>query len=123
MNSIIWFHDRYGVAQITLDNNGRFTDRHGYNLGYVKNGKVLYNYHGKHCGWIEGYVLRDLYGRVVAFCQYSNDFPSPIFPIPQIPPIPAIPQIPPIPAIPQIPYVKPIKQFGWSLLSPVTLFK
>src|SRR3989344_3231398 len=118
-----WFFNRYGEAQIILDNQGKFVDRQGNNLGYIRNGNLLYNYYGKHCGWIEGYVVRDLYGLVVGFSQSSNDFPIPIFPIPQIPPIPAIPQIPPIPAIPQIPYLKPIKKFGWSSLNPVTLFK
>ena len=110
----IWFFNRYGEAQIILDNQGRFIDRHGYNLGYIQNGNIIYNYQGKHCGWIEGNVIRDLRGLVVGFSQFSNDYPSPIFPIPQIPPIPAIPQIP---------YVKPIKQFGWSPYSPVNLFK
>jgi len=122
MNNI-WFYNRYGEAQIILDSQGRFVDRRGYNLGYVRNGNLLYNYQGKHCGWIDGYVIRDLHGFVVGFCQFSNDFPSPIFPIPQIPPIPAIPQIPPIPAIPQIPYIKPIKQFGWSSYNLISIFK
>ena len=122
MNSI-WFYDRYGVPQIILDTQGRFVDRQGNNLGYIKDGQIIYNYSGKHCGWMENYVIRDLRGQVVAFSNYSKDFPSPIFPIPQIPPIPAIPRIPPIPAIPSIPFLKPIKTFGWSPLTPLGLFK
>ncbi|NCT54950.1 hypothetical protein GW758_03285 [Candidatus Falkowbacteria bacterium] len=121
MNNI-WFFNRYGEAQIIFDKNGRFIDRHGRNLGYLKDNQYLYNYNGKQCGWMDGYVIRDLYGSTVGFCQYSNDSPSPIFPIPQIPPIPAIPQIPPIPAIPQIPYIRPIKTFNWSPLSLINLF-
>lgn len=121
--NILWFFNRYGEAQINLNGQGRFVDRHGNNLGYIRNGNTIYDYHGRHCGWIEGYVIRDLYGLVVGFSMSSNDFPSPIFPIPQIPPIPAIPQIPPIPAIPQIPNIKPIKQFGWSQYNLINLFK
>jgi hypothetical protein len=122
MNNI-WFYDRYGVPQIILNERGGFVDRHGNNLGYIRNNNVIYNYSGQHCGWIEGYVIRDLHGQVVAFSKLSNDFPSPIFPIPQIPPIPSIPRIPPIPSIPNIPYIKPIKTFGWSPITPVALFK
>lgn len=118
-----WFYDRFGVPQIILDNQGRFVDRHGHNLGYIKDGQIIYNYAGRHCGWIENYVIRDLYGQVVAFSNYSNDFPSPIFPIPQLPPLPALPQLPPLPALPQLPYLKPLKTFGWSPLTPVGLFK
>jgi hypothetical protein len=121
MNNI-WFFDRYGAARIILDDQGRFYNRHGHNLGYIKDNQYIYNYRGKHCGWIEGYVIRDLYGNTAGFSQYSNDFPSPIFPIPQIPPIPAIPQIPPIPAIPQIPNIELIKSFGWSPISLTDLF-
>jgi len=119
----IWFFNRYGVAQILINNKGVFIDRHGHNLGYIKNGNIIYNYKGRHCGWIEGYVIRDLQGMVVGFSKLANDFPSPIFPVPQIPPIPNIPQIPPIPNIPQIPFIKPIKQFSWSLNNLVNLFK
>ncbi len=122
MNNI-WFYDRFGVPQIILNNQGRFVDRHGHNLGYIKDGQIIYNYAGKHCGWIENYVIRDLYGQVVAFSNYSNDFPSPIFPIPQLPPLPALPQLPPLPALPQLPYLKPLKTFGWSPVTPVGLFK
>lgn len=118
----IWFFDRYGEAQIILDQKGRFLNRHGYNLGYTRNNNLIYNYQGRHCGWIEGYVIRDLFGQTAGFNQYSRDFPAPIFPIPQIPPIPAIPQIPPISAIPQIPNLKPIKTFGWSPQSLIQLF-
>ena len=67
-------------------------------------------------------LIRDSSGTSVSFCEKSNDFPSPIFPIRQIPPIPRIPKIPPIPRIPQIPRIKPIKRFGWSPLSPIELF-
>lgn len=118
----IWFFNRYGEAQIILDENGRFVDKQGNNLGYVKNSSLIYNYAGKHCGWIENFVIRDLYGLTVGFCNYSQDAPTPIFPIPQISPIPAIPKIPPIPAIPQIPSLKPIKSFGWSQFSLIHLF-
>jgi hypothetical protein len=118
----IWFFNRYGEAKILLNDGSRFIDRQGYNLGYIRN-NLVYNYQGRHCGWIEGYVVRDLHGFVVGFSKISNDSPSPIFPIPQIPPIPEIPQIPPIPEIPQIPEIKPIKQFGWSELGLISLFK
>ena len=119
----VWFFDRYGIAQILLDPKGRFVNRHGHNLGYIANNNLIYNYSGKHCGWIENNVIRDVYGQVVAFTFSSNDYPTPIFPIPQIPPIPAIPQIPPIPAIRQIPFIKPIKSFTWSNSLPLDLFK
>lgn len=118
----LWFYNRYGEAQIILDKSGRFVDKQGNNLGYIKDGNLIYNYNGRHCGWIENFVIRDLYGLTVGFCSYSKDFPTPIFPIPQIPPIPAIPQIPPISAIPQIPNLKPIKSFGWSEISLIHLF-
>jgi hypothetical protein len=121
MNNI-WFHNRYGVPQIILDSQGKFVDRHGHNLGYIKDNQYIYNYQGKHCGWIENYLIRDLFGNTVGFSKYSADSHTPIFPIPQIPPIPAIPQIPPIPAIPQIPNIKPIKTFGWSSFSLINLF-
>ncbi|MDO8590924.1 MAG: hypothetical protein Q7R65_03010 [bacterium] len=112
--NILWFFNRYGEAQIILDSQGKFVDRQGNNLGYIQEGNLIYNYQGRHCGWIDGYVIRDVYGLVVGFSQLSNDYPSPIFPIPQIPPIPAIPQIP---------FIKPIKQFGWSPFNLVNLFK
>ncbi len=119
----IWFFDRYGYPEVLLlAKSNRFVDHSGYNIGYIKDSK-LYNYGGVHCGWIEGGVMRDLNGFVVGFMQGAKDFPSPIFPIPQIPPIPAIPQIPPIPAIPQIPKMKPIKEFGWSNLTPISIFQ
>ena len=121
--SNIWFFDRYGAPQLILRDEVRFVDKQGKNVGIIRNNNKIYNYSGKHCGWIEGYIVRDLNGHTVAFSKYSHDHPSPIFPIPQIPPIPAIPQIPPIPAIPQIPYIKPIKSFGWSTLSPSELFR
>lgn len=118
-----WFFNRYGEAQIILDDQGKFIDRHGNNLGYIRDEIFIYNYSGFHCGWIEGYVIRDLHGLVVGFSQLSNDYPSPIFPIPQIPPIPYIPRIPPIPYIPQIPRIKPMKQFGWSPFNLINMFK
>ena len=112
MNTL-WFFNRYGEAQIILDGQGRFFNRHGHILGYIKDNQYIFNYRGRHCGWIEGYVIRDLYGNTAGFSHNSNDFPSPIFPIPQIPPIPAIPQIP---------NIKPIKSFGWSPSSLADLF-
>lgn len=121
MNNL-WFFNRYGEAQIILDMNARFIDRQGNNLGYIKNGNLIYNYTGKHCGWIEGYVIRDLYGQTVGFTFHSNDFPMPIFPIPQIPPYPPVPKIPPMPFLPQLPNLKPIKTFGWSDTSLIHLF-
>lgn len=117
----LWFFDRYGKPQIVLYNQDKFADRTGKNLGYINNNQI-FNYRGKHCGWIEGFTIRDLYGHTVGFCEYSSDPPSPIFPIPQIPSIPAIPQIPLIPAIPQIPRIRPLKSFGWSHLSLQQLF-
>jgi len=123
MEKSIWFYDRYGAPTVILLEGMKFVDKQGNNLGYIKDGNKIYNYHGKHCGWIEGWVTRDLHGYSVAFCKYSNDAFTPIFPIPQISPIPAIPQIPPIPAIPQIPYMQPIKKFGWSNLLPLDIFK
>ena len=108
----IWFFDRYGTATLFFT-GGRFVDKYGRNLGYIYQNDKIYNYRGKHCGWIEGGIIRDLNGLTIAFCIGANDYPSPILPIPQIPPIPPIPQIP---------YIKPIKGFGWSPLSPLELF-
>ena len=113
MNNI-WFFDRYGTPLILLRDlvDNRFVDRQGRNLGYIS-GNAIYNYGGRHCGWIENGVIRDLSGFSVAFMRGANDSPRPIFPIPQIPPIPAIRQIS---------RIKPIKGFGWSPLSPISLF-
>jgi hypothetical protein len=122
MKNDIWFFDRYGTPTIILTKNLRFLDRYGNNLGYVYDKNKIYNYQGRHCGWIESMLIRDLQGQTVSFCYISNDSPSPIFPIPQIPPIPHIPKIPPIPRIPQISKIKPIKKFGWSNLLPLELF-
>ncbi len=113
MSNNIWFYDRYGTPQVIFSTEGTFCDKHGYNLGYEKD-NIIYSYKGKHLGWLEGYVIRDLYGFVVGFSELSNDYPSPIFPIPQIPPIPAIPQIP---------HRKPTKQFSWSSFGLIQLFK
>jgi hypothetical protein len=118
----IWFYNRFGYPEILLLKQSRFVDQKGYNLGYIKN-NFLYNYKGRHCGWIEKGVIRDLDGHAVGFMKGASDFPSPIFPVPQIPPIPPIPKIPSIPAIPQIPKIKPIKHFGWSNISLIALFK
>ena len=43
MNNI-WFFDRYGTAQIILDEQGKFYNRHGHNLGYIKDDQYIYNY-------------------------------------------------------------------------------
>ena len=118
-----WIFDRYGIPQLRLLENGSFVSRNGQNIGYIKDGEILYNYRGKHCGWINGGILRDRNGLTVGFMKGGNDYPSPIFPIPQIPQIPFIPQIAPIPFIPQIPSIKPLKHFGWSVLFPLTLFQ
>ena len=119
---MIWFFNRYGEPQIILNDQERFLDRQGNNLGYIKDRNMIYNYSGKHCGWIEGHVIRDIQGHTIGFCSYSQDYPSPIFPITRIVPIPSIPKIPPIPKIPQIPRLKPIKSFGWSPMSLIQLF-
>lgn len=122
MNNRIWFYNRFGEPQIYLYELNRFYDVDGNNLGYIVDNQYLYNYNGRHCGWIEGYVIRDLYGFVVGFSQFSNDYPVPIFPIRQLTPFPAIKQITPIKAIRQIPYIKPIKMYGWSNLDLINLF-
>jgi len=123
MNNDIWFYDRYGAARILFLRAGRFVDRQGNALGYIHDNQFLYGFSGRHCGWYENGIIRDLNGQVVAFMDGANDFPSPILPIRQIPPIPAISKIPPIPAIRQISRIKPIKKFGWSEVDPVNLFK
>ncbi len=119
---MLWFFNRYGEPQIILNDQEKFLDRHGNHLGYVKNQNLIYNYNGKHCGWIEGYVIRDIYGHTVGFCDYSQDYPSPIFPIKRLPPSQPFPKVAPFPKIPQIPRIKPIKSFGWSPLSLTQLF-
>lgn len=118
----IWFYDRYGVPEILFLLDNRFVDKQGNNLGYAENDKI-YNYHGRHCGWIENGVIRDVDGYCVAFSDGADDFPTPIFPIPRIPPIPRYPRIPPIPRIPQIPRIPPVKKFAWSSATPVKLFE
>lgn len=118
-----WFYNRYGEAQIILSARGMFFDKQGNNLGYVHNSTLIYNFMGQHCGWIEGNVIRDLSGFVVGFARNANDFPSPLFPIPQLPPLPPLQHLPPLPRLRALPSLKPLKQFGWSHHTLITLFK
>ena len=110
MTNFIWLFDRYGTPVLQLYNDGRFVDRHGRFVGVLSENNTVFNYNGKHKGWYEKGVLRDLKGFTTAFAKGASDSPSPIFPIPQIPPVPAIPAIPPVPAIHQIPNLKPINK-------------
>src|SRR3989344_6727061 len=113
MNSTDTIYDRFGRPQLILTNTGRVIDFKGKSLVFLVE-SALYNYSGKHVGWYEGGIVRDLRGQVVGFGDSPHDFPHPILPIRGINPIAAIPQIERIRPIPNIPYIKPIKSFGWS---------
>ena len=119
---MIWFFNRYGEPQLILTDQNRFIDKQGNHLGYVRSQNQIYNYNGRHCGWIEGFVIRDSYGHTVGFSSYSQDYPAPIFPIKRLTPLTSTPKNSPLPKLPQLPKIKPIKTFGWSPLSLTQLF-
>lgn len=123
MNSKIWFHNRYGEAKLTLDSKQRFIDKHGMHLGYIYDGNKIYNYDGKHCGWIENYVIRDLEGRVAGYCEISNDSPVPFFPFRQFEPFQHFIKFEPSKSTREYARYKPFKSFGWSNTSLIDLFK
>lgn len=113
--------DKKGNPFLVLHQNGRLVSFDGKSIGFV-DGDSVFDYNGRHRGWMEKGILRDHDGFCVGFLQGANDI-SPILPIPKIPPIPAIPEIEPIRPIKEIKPIKPIKQLDWSIFDPLSLFK
>jgi hypothetical protein len=116
-----WFYDKHGAPTMRLQESNRIVDHQGRNLGYVSENKI-YNVHGKHRGWLERGMIRDLNGLCVAFARGTSDSPRPLLPSPQANPVPTRTQ-PPYPSSgPEIPKRKPTKGFNWSTLPPKSLF-
>ena len=119
----IRFYDRYWSAEILfLTDNNRFIDKQLNYIWFYEDGKI-YNRSWKFCWWLENWVMRDGQWYTVAFENGANDWISPLFPIPWIPP-----HIWFIPMAPQKPIKHPwfqlkFRKYGWSALSPLTVFK
>jgi hypothetical protein len=122
-NVNIRFYDRYWSAEILyISNNGRFISKQRVYLWFLENWKI-YNRKWRQCWWLSNWVIRDKQWYTVAFKKWANDWISPLFPIPWLPPyiwyIPIAPQKPI-----KYPWVQyPFKRYGWSTLSPLTIFE
>jgi len=119
MNAVIF--DKNGNPILILHKNGRLVNFGGNSVGFW-DGDSVFDYNGRHRGWLEKGIMRDHDGFCVGFFNGANDT-SPILPIPKIPPIPAIAEIEPIRPIQDIKPIKPIKQMDWSVFDIVSLFK
>jgi hypothetical protein len=116
-----WFYDKHGAPTIRLLENDRLVDHQGRNLGFISENKI-FNVHGKHRGWLEHGMIRDLNGLCVAFSRGASDSPRPLLPILQINTLLTRTQ-PPSPSSGQErPKRKPAKGYNWSALTPKSLF-
>jgi hypothetical protein len=115
-------YDRFGAVRLRILKGGRIITWGGEHIGFLS-GIAVYNYQGAHIGWWEGGILRDLNGATVGFGTNPTDVPRPYLPLKQYTPYRGYIQY-----APYFPYrgylsYKPYKQFGWSELDPISLFK
>lgn len=121
-NEIDIIYDRFGAARLRILTNERIITWDGKHIGFLS-GNAVHNYSGEHVGWLEGGILRDLNGFTVGFGTNPTDKPHPYLPYKQYLPYRGYIQY-----APYLPYrgylsYKPYKQFGWSNLDPVSLFR
>ena len=113
--------DRFGEPLIRILKNNWIVTFDGDYLGILKN-NTIYNLDGSHVGWYEGGILRDLDGETVGFGAKPTDTPRPFLPYRGFIPFRGFVGVAPWPAFPAWPNLKPIKSYGWSDFSPITLF-
>jgi len=115
------FFDRFGAPKLRMLDNQRLVSVGGKSVGFIS-GPHLYNYRGQHVGWLEGGIMRDLNGHTVAFGENPADSPRPFLPFKQFKPYPSVVEFEPFRPFRQAPRFKPFKSYGWSPISPITLF-
>ena len=119
MKKIIF--DQYGNPTLILHKNGRLVSFNGQSIGFL-DGDSVYDYNGRHRGWLKEGVLRDHDGSCVGFTREARKSFVPIFPITKIVPIASIVAIEPIRPIKSIKPIRPIKKLSWSIFNPLSLF-
>lgn len=115
-------YDRFGAARLRVLLDGRIITWMGQHVGFVE-GTAVYNYSGEHIAWLEGGILRDLNGSTVGFGTKPTDTPRPYLPYKQYLPYRGYVQYAPYKPFRGFRSYKPFKQYGWSVLDPVSVFK
>lgn len=105
------FYNKFGDPILYSEDNIHLYLFSGKPIGYIHDNKI-YNYIGKHLGWLYMGWLIDLHGYYSYFSENASG--GPIKPIKKITPIKGIKQIKPIKSIREISKIRPIVQNFWS---------
>ncbi len=115
------FYDRFGAAVAYMDNAQTVVLFDGRPAGLIRGGSV-YDYSGRHLGWLKDGWIRDHDGNAVYFASGQRGG-GPVPPTPRVPPVPAAPQVPPVLAVAEVPPAPPVPSLAWSDLSGTALFE
>lgn len=116
-----WLFDRLGKASLRLVDDKYFISFQGRHVGFVNSSRI-YNYNGSHVGWFECGILRDLFGKCVAFENKVSDVRHPAFPICRNVFTRLTVRTKPISPVRHISFAKPVNQSTWSVFSPKRIF-
>jgi len=106
------FYNQSGTPVIYTEDDEHLYDFDGNPIAYFS-GKSVYNYSGRHLGWVENGWIKDSRGNCFLFSENATG--GPLQPLKKLKPLKGLKKLKPLKGLKQLKPLKPLSTLNWSL--------